>query len=245
MKDLFSQQAEAYRKHRPVYPQALYDYILQEVKEREAAWDCGTGNGQVAAALAGYFQEIEATDISENQLKNAEEKANVFYQLCQAESTYFDEDTFDLITVAQAIHWFDFESFYTEVRRVAKPGAVIAIWGYGLFRINPQIDALVDDFYTNVTGPYWEHERTYIDEQYKTIPFPFNEIKVAEHFSIEKEWSLDELRGFLNTWSSVQKYIKQKGKNPVDGFIESLKPLWPEEASYTAVFPIFLRMGRV
>ena len=244
-KDLFSKQAAAYRQYRPEYPQELYDHILKFVKERDSAWDCGTGNGQVAAVLADYFQEVEATDISQSQLKNAIEKENVFYQLCQAEKTHFDDNAFDLVTVAQAIHWFHFEAFYKEVRRVAKPKAVIAAWGYGLFRVNPEVDALVDSFYKNVIGPYWDSERRYIDDDYRSLPFPFREIGDKKNFTIHKQWTRADLEGFLNTWSAVQKYIEVNGGNPVGTFLERLQPVWPAEASMEVKFPVFLKLGQV
>lgn len=244
-KDLFSKQAAAYRKYRPEYPQELYDYVLRQVEGRESAWDCGTGNGQVAAVLADYFYEIEATDISENQLINAIEKTNVYYQLCQAEKTQFDDNTFDLITVAQAIHWFNFEKFYKEVRRVAKARAVIAVWGYGLFQVDPEVDALVDTFYRDVIGPYWDSERRYIDEEYGSIPFPFKEIEGKKAFTIHKQWTLADLEGYLNTWSAVQKYIDARGENPVGALLESLQPIWPSSESRKVIFPVFLKLGHV
>src|SRR5947209_15554910 len=105
-KDLFSSQADVYAKYRPTYPQELFDYILRFVKERESVWDCATGNGQAANVLANYFQTVEATDISEAQLKNAVKKENIYYQICPAERTPFADNSFDLITVATAYHWF-------------------------------------------------------------------------------------------------------------------------------------------
>lgn len=245
MKDFFSKQAALYRLYRPTYPPELYQHILAQVNAREAAWDCGTGNGQVAAVLAEYFQEVEGTDISENQLKNAIEKPNIFYQLCQAERTHFDAESFDLITVAQAVHWFNFDAFYAEVRRVARPAAVLAVWGYGLFRIDAEVDKRVDDFYQRVVGPYWDPARHYIEEAYQTIPFPFNEIEGNNSFTIHKRWSLAELEGFLNSWSAVQQYVQEQGQNPVRPFIESLKSVWGGESRKEVRFPIFLRMGRL
>jgi ubiquinone/menaquinone biosynthesis C-methylase UbiE len=244
-KDLFSKQAAAYRQFRPEYPPKLYTLILKHVQGREAAWDCGTGNGQVAAVLADYFDEVEATDISVSQLKNAIEKENVYYQLCQSEKTHFDDNTFDLITVAQAAHWFHFEDFYKEVRRVAKSSAIIAIWGYGLFRVNPEIDALIDTFYSEVTGPYWDSERRYIDDEYRSLPFPFREIGTDNSFTILKTWTLADLEGFLNTWSAIQHYVEAKGENPIGRLLTKLKPHWPAEERREVSFPIFLKLGHV
>ncbi|AHM63495.1 methylase involved in ubiquinone/menaquinone biosynthesis [Flammeovirgaceae bacterium 311] len=244
-KDLFSRQAAAYRQYRPVYPPELYEFILRQVKDRESAWDCGTGNGQVAGVLSEYFQEVEATDISENQLRNAVEKHNVFYQLVRAENTYFDKNSFDLITVAQAIHWFNFEAFYNEVRRVAKKGAVLAVWGYGLFRINPEIDRMVNEFYTTTIGAYWDAERRYVDDEYRTIPFPFPEEGEHKSFTISKQWTLAELEGYLNTWSAVQHYERERGENPVKALIEQVQSIWQAKEVKEVSFPVFMRLGRV
>ncbi len=244
-KDLYSKQAAGYRQYRPVYPLELYDYILRHVKGRESAWDCGTGNGQVAGALADYFQEVEATDISESQLKNAIDKDNVYYQLVRAEQTPFDKNTFDLITVAQAIHWFNFEAFYNEVRRVSKKGAVLAVWGYGLFRVNEEVDSIIDHFYKHTIGSYWDTERRFIDEEYKTIPFPFPEEGEQKTFTISRQWTLEELEGFLKTWSAVQHYLKEKGDNPVKALIEQVQPVWKPGEIKEVSFPVFMRLGRV
>ncbi|WP_224997299.1 class I SAM-dependent methyltransferase [Cesiribacter sp. SM1] len=244
-KDLFSKQAAAYRQYRPEYPLELYDFILRHVKGRESAWDCGTGNGQVAAVLADYFQEVDATDISENQLKNAIDKDNVYYQVVRAEQTPFDKNTFDLITVAQAIHWFNFDAFYNEVRRVSKKGAVLAVWGYGLFRVDPEVDRIIDYFYKQTTGPYWDNERRYIDEEYRTIPFPFQEEGERKSFTISRQWTLAELEGFLKTWSAVQHYMKEKGENPVKALIEQVQSVWMPGEIKEVSFPVFMRLGRV
>lgn len=154
----------------------------------------------------------------------------------------FSGKRFDLICVAQAIHWFDREKFYAEVKRVGKPEAVVAIWGYGLLGIHSGIDFLIRDFYTNVIGTYWDNERKLVDDEYKTISFPFKEID-APSFSISFRWTLDELRGYITTWSSVQKYINENQTNPVEKLIEQIQPLWLQERMEVR-FPIFLRLGR-
>lgn len=243
--DNFSTQAEIYKKFRPVYPASLYKTILAQVEHKQTAWDCGTGNGQVALVLAEYFQKVAATDISENQINNAPAKENINYEVVRAEQTNFETDTFDLITVAQAIHWFDFEAFFEEVKRVGKEGGLIAIFGYGLLKIEPKIDEQIHHFYTKVIGPYWNVERQHIDKAYESVPFPFEIIPVTESFFIETTWTLSQLEGYLNTWSSVQRFIKKEGYNPVDGFIENLKAIWKMTEIKQVQFPIFLKLGRL
>ncbi len=242
MKDRFSNRAKQYASFRPTYPPELYDFIFSHVNHFEVAWDAGTGNGQVAADLAKRFKKVLATDISAKQLENARQAKNVFYSKA-GEVTDIPGQSVDLVTVGQAIHWFDGEKFYQEVKRVAKPEALIAVWGYGLLSIHPEIDAHLKHFYTQVVGPYWDKERKLIDEHYHTLSFPFEEIKTPS-FQFSFEWSLAEMRGYLGTWSSVQKYIQANGINPVDDCIKKIQPLWSTERQ-TINFPLFLRLGRV
>lgn len=243
--DNFSTQAKIYQKFRPVYPPKLYDFILSHVKNKQNVWDCGTGNGQVALVLAEHFQKVAATDISENQINNAPRKENIQYEVLRAEQTHFEAASFDLITVAQAIHWFDFEAFFKEVKRVGKVGSVVAIFGYGLLKIETEIDQQIDHFYTKIIGPYWNVERRHIDKAYESVPFPFEVIPVEETFFIETTWTIHQLEGYLNTWSSVQRFIKKEGYNPVDGFIENLKKIWRDDTEKSVRFPIFLKLGRL
>jgi SAM-dependent methyltransferase len=243
MKDRFSSYAGQYAAFRPTYPGELYNFIFNQLDHFTTAWDAGTGNGQVARDLAGKFTRVMATDISPQQLKNAYPAANIFYSQTAAERTSFPDKTFDLITVAQAIHWFDLNQFYAEVTRVAKPGALLAVWGYGLLSIGPEIDSHLHHFYTAVVGPYWDNERRLIDEHYRTLSFPFDEIE-SPAFQFSVRWTLDEFQGYLATWSSVQKYQAEKGLNPVESFIDEVRPAWKEEIQ-TVNFPLFLRLGRI
>ncbi len=241
MKDLFSGYASGYAAFRPTYPKELYDFILSLVKEKDSAWDCATGNGQVARDLAPHFKKVMATDSSSKQIDNAIAISNIHYSVSSAERTSFTDSSFDLITVGQAIHWLEFDKFYSEVTRVSKPGAILAVWGYGLLKINPPIDERILDFYVRIIGPYWHSERKLIDQRYTTIPFPFKEIPSPE-FSFSFLWTLEELEGYLNTWSSVWPFIKVNSYNPVDGLIESIRPLWKKE-KISVSFPLFVRCG--
>lgn len=243
MKDNFSSQAQLYVSFRPHYPPALYEYLLLHVKHFETAFDAATGNGQVAAILATKFKEVHATDISEKQLAYAPQLPNVFYKTEKAEQTSFADSYFDLVTVAQAIHWFDFEQFYAEVKRILKPGGLFAAIGYSLVRTNRKIDAWTDHFYQNITGPYWDKERKYIDEAYATIPFPFNEI-AGPSLTMEYQWSKDQFIGYLTTWSAVQHYIKAKNTHPLtDELLQQLNNVWPQGTLQTVRFPLLLRAG--
>lgn len=244
MKDNFSSASDKYAQYRPVYPQELFEFINSNVIEKEAAWDCGTGNGQVAFELAKTFTTVFATDISQSQIDNATQSHNIQYSLQAAEKTNFENDQFDLIVVAQAIHWFDFEKFYSEVQRTAKHHALLVVVGYGRIEINNAIDTLITDFYQNIIGPFWDKERRFIDEAYQTIPFPFDEIQTPD-FAITLTWPLEHLIGYLNTWSAVKHFIKQNNYNPVNQLQKVLEQYWGDEEFKSIRFPLFLRVGRI
>jgi SAM-dependent methyltransferase len=244
MKDNFSSGSDQYALFRPAYPAALFDYLLSLVPQREQAWDCGTGNGQVAVVLADTFDRVFATDLSAAQLASATPHQRIEYSVQPAEKTSFPDDSFDLITVAQAIHWFDFEAFYREVDRVIRPGGLLAVIGYDRPRLSPAVDTVLDVFYRDVVGPWWDRERRYVDEQYRTIPFPYTDLK-APSFAIEVEWSCEHLIGYLGTWSAVKHYQKAKGEDPVAGVYAGLKESWGNDGVKKASFPILLRVAKV
>jgi ubiquinone/menaquinone biosynthesis C-methylase UbiE len=243
MKDNFSRQADVYAKYRPDYPKELFDFILSHINNNVAAWDCATGNGQTAKELAKYFEKVYATDISQKQLDNAAQASNIFYSLQPAEQTNFPDHQFDLVTVSQALHWLQFEKFYTEVNRVTKPGGYLAVWMYGGLSISPEIDRLKKDHYSNTLGAYWDMERQHVDDNYTSIPFPFEEIKCPS-FKIQFHWTIEELRGYLNTWSALQKFIAANNYNPVDELVEQIRPYWTKERMEIN-FPVTLRMGQI
>lgn len=242
MKDLFSGHAADYARFRPTYPAALYDWLLAKVSHFECAWDCGTGNGQVATILAEYFAKIEATDISAAQMQEAVPRPNVRYRVCPAEQTPFAEGIFDLITVGQALHWFDFAKFNAEVTRVAKRGALVAVWGYGKLHISPAIDEAIEDFYQNTVGPYWEKEREHVENQYADVPFPFEGVE-KKVFENPYQWPLESLCQYLNTWSSVRKFEKANGFSPIPALQERLRVLWPDPTAKEVIFPVFAQVG--
>ncbi|GAB3792440.1 class I SAM-dependent methyltransferase [Spirosoma humi] len=241
--DRFSGHANLYAQYRIDYPADLYEFILSFASDHQAAWDCATGNGQVAGALADRFDRVEATDISETQLLLATKKPTIHYQISRAEQTPFADHTFDLITVAQALHWFDVNAFHEEVRRVGKPGAVIAEWGYGLVQLGAGLDAILLDFYRNRIGPYWDPQRKHIDNAYANLPFPFADVQQAD-FIARRTWSLDRFLNYLRTWSAVRQYILENEEDPVTGLGEELKPLWGDDER-DVQFPVFLRVGRI
>lgn len=240
MKDYFSDKPTLYKKYRPSYPSSVIQSILGHVVCRDTAWDCGTGNGQLAHAISTFFNQVFATDISDAQLAQCSAKNNIVYSKQAAESTHFRDDFFNLITVGQAIHWFNFEHFYGEVKRTAKHKSVIAILGYGRLRIDATIDRIIHTLYVDVLGKYWDKERKYVDENYLSIPFPFQEITIPAYHN-SYQWDIEHILGYLSTWSAVKHYIQANNSNPIDLIREEITKQWGE--TKTVQFPILARVG--
>lgn len=243
MKDLFSRHSLQYQAFRPTYPLELFDFIFSQSQAFGKGWDCATGNGQAAVELAKKFDEVFATDISQNQLIHAPHANNIHYSVASAEHTHFQDDTFDLITVAQAAHWLNLQLFYNEAKRVGKKGGLLALWGYGLLKIHPNIDKHIEHFYHHIVGPYWDAERKHIETHYRMLPFPFEELD-APPFTFSFQWSLAQLQGYLSTWSAVHKFKTNTSVDPVPALMEKIAPLWDGDW-HKVTFPLFLRLGRL
>lgn len=242
MKDNFSEQSEEYSKFRPGYPEEAFLFIKNHLKGFGKAWDCGTGNGQVACELAHFFKKVEATDISKQQLKNARQKENIRYSLQPAEKTDFPDNGFDLIISAQAAHWFDLEKFYEEVRRCLKPDGILVLMGYGLLFSDEKTNKVIHHFYKDIVGPYWDPERRYLEEAYQSFDFPFTEIKAPGLIQTYK-WTIEHLLGYFRTWSAVKHYEKHTQKDPVLMVEEDFRKFFGDVNEVH--FPIFLRMGKL
>ncbi|OWY18210.1 class I SAM-dependent methyltransferase [Sphingobacteriales bacterium UPWRP_1] len=242
-KDYFSTQSDIYAKYRPGYPDALYDFLLQLTPDRLTAWDCATGNGQVAVVLAQHFTTVFATDASPAQINHAAARPNIHYSVATAENSGLASLSTNLITVAQALHWFNFDAFYTEVRRVGKPGSVLAVWGYELCEVTPAVDAVFMYYYNHILAGFWAQERMYVENRYTNIPFPFNEV-ATPLFYIELQYNFFEFCGYLNSWSATQKYRQQHGQNPLELVAAQLLEAWGNAEQMRFVrFPVFMRAG--
>ncbi len=206
------------------------------------AWDCATGNGQAAIALAEVFERVIATDASEKQIGNAEPSAGVEYRVAPAEKNGIESNTVDLVTVAQALHWFDLERFYAEARRVSKPGGVLAVWAYKLATVSPEIDAVANHYYSDVVGAYWPTERVLV-EKFEELPFPFPEIAAPE-FEMVAEWNVEHLVGYLRTWSATQGFRAANQRDPLEEIEEGLRTAWGNGVR-RVVWPLTVRVGRV
>ena len=242
-KDHFSKQAADYAKFRPRYPAELFKYLGGIAPSRTLAWDCATGNGQAAVGLASVFHYVVATDASEKQITNAQSHTRVDYRVAPAEDSGIDSALVDLIMVAQALHWFDLGRFYTEARRVLKPNGILAASAYNLLTIEPAIDEIVNHYYYEVVGPFWPSERKLV-EQFADLPFPFREIEPPK-FEMTAQWSLERFLGYLQTWSSTQRFIAAKGSDPVKQVIDELRAAWGYPRQIRDVtWPLTVRLGR-
>jgi SAM-dependent methyltransferase len=242
--DHFTTQSAQYAQYRPTYPAAIFDWLGDQVKTRDTAWDCACGNGQATRDIAARFQCVIATDLSAAQIAHAPALPNVEWRVAHAEDSGIESASVDLITVAQALHWFDLPRFWQEVRRVLRPGGVIAVWSYGVFVIEPpNISAICQHFYEEVVGPYWPPERRIVEAGYGALEFPFDEI-IAPPFEMQVEWSLDALLGYLGSWSATARYTQDRGASPIPELRERLAVHWPPTQSLAIHWPISMRVGR-
>ncbi len=243
---LFSTVAREYANFRPGYPPELFAWLARTAPRRDAVWDCGCGSGQASTALAEYFHVVHATDVAPEQIAAARSHARVKYSVASAEHSGLAATSVDLVTVAQALHWFDVEAFYAEARRVARPGALLAVWNYPRPRlVDAHLDRRFLDFYSGVVGPYWPPERRHIEANYTTLSFPFDELPHPE-FGLTLRWNLEQLLGYVSSWSATTRYRKARGEDPVPILRASLQDAWPGEGAIVEILlPIGLRAGRL
>lgn len=239
----FGSVASAYARCRPTYPAELFEYLATLTTRHELAWDVGAGNGQATLPLAGIFRRVVATDQSAEQLAQAPQRGNIEYRPAPAQESGMADGSVDLVTVAQAAHWFDLPAFYAEVRRVLAPGGVVAIWTYGAPHID---DAEVEQIFqqwSSVVEPYWPADRRLVDEGYRTIPFPFAE-RTTPRLELAAQWSLPQLTGYASTWSSVGRYRSATSRDPVPDLQAALEAAWgnPETVRWVR-WPLGMRVS--
>jgi SAM-dependent methyltransferase len=244
-KDHFSRLAAQYAEYRPSYPASLFDYLAGVCSARRVVWDCACGTGQATSALAERFAAVIATDASQQQVAAASPHPNVTYRVARAEESGIETGSLDLVTVAQALHWFDLDKFYEEVSRVLKPSGVLAVWTYNVLHVDdPQCEALTQEFYYETVGPYWPPERRHVEDGYRNLSFPFAQLAVPS-FDMEEHWSVAQLLGYLRTWSATGRYVEANRVDPVAVLEERLAPLPGDSNSRLKVtWPLAVRAGR-
>jgi SAM-dependent methyltransferase len=244
--DHFSGVASDYAAFRPQYPAALFEWLASVCRRHDAAWDCGCGSGQASRPLASRFNLVVGTDASATQVAAAEETENIRFVVAASERTPLANDTFDLVTIAQALHWFPGEEFFDEVRRVVRPGGVFAAWTYGMPHIDSRpVERAVHDFIDGLLGPYWPPEIRMVLDGYASIELPFDELR-APAFELQAEWPVERFLGFARTWSAVGRYVKDRGEDPVLTLATRLEEVWQDTERLLPVsYRLDLRAARV
>lgn len=241
-KDHFSAHAADYAEARPRYPDSLFRFLAHTSKRRELAWDCATGNGQAAVSLARHFRSVIATDASSTQIAAAMPAVGVSYRIARAEASSLDAASVDLVTVAQALHWFDLGGFFAEITRVSKPGGILAAWSYGTCTIDATCDALVHGLYDSLDD-YWPPERRIVESGYADIELPGVPLD-APSFPMTIDWSADAMLAYLRSWSAAQRYLQASGIDPTDAIADELRGAWGGR-SRTVTWPLTLKMSRI
>lgn len=243
--DHFGSVAGAYAHYRPTYPAPLFAWLAGMAPARQRAWDCATGTGQAAIGLAAHFAAVVATDASAAQLAAASPHPGVQYRLAAAESSGLEADSLDLVTVAQAVHWFDRPRFFEEVGRVLRPGGVLAVWSYGIPQLEGEgSDALLQHFYSDIVGPYWPPEKALVENGYRDLVLPFESLPTPA-FAMEATWTLEQLLGYGASWSASARYRAALGHDPMDQLRPALAAAWGEPDQGRRIhWPLTLKASR-
>ncbi len=242
-KDHFSGHAAQYAAARPVYPAALFDYLASQCEQHDLAWDCATGNGQAAVALTEFFTRVFATDASAAQLCAAREHPQIEYQQLIAGEVPALAQQADLITVAQALHWFDIPAFFKSVEQCLKPGGVLAVWCYGVHSVSPAVDKVVHYLYADILGEFWPLERRFVEASYNDIEFPWP-LAPTPVFDLTVQWNLEALRAYLRSWSALQRYQKSRNEDPLLLVDRELAAAWGETKERQVNWPIHLKLSQ-
>lgn len=241
----FSQASGQYARFRPQYPPELFSHLSGLCASHERAWDCATGNGQAAVSLAEYFLRVDATDLSRDQILRGPAHPRVRYQACLAEQTSFTNSSFDLVTVAQAIHWFDKPRFLREVDRVLRPGGIFAVWGYGTLEMEAPLQHILQVELMRQIDPFWAEGNRELMDGYKDLALPFAKIEIEREFAINVQWDLPQFASFLRTWSAVKRYETELGVDPVLKFEEAVKKEWKDPRQPVKIkMPLSLKISR-
>jgi ubiquinone/menaquinone biosynthesis C-methylase UbiE len=242
--DHFSHVSSSYAAFRPHYPQELFDFVASLAPRRNRVWDCGAGSGQATTDLADRFEEVVATDVSAEQIARGPRRSNVRWLVAPAECVPLASKSVDLVTVAQALHWFDHDRFYAEVRRVSSQGAAIVAWTYGPPRMDGAVGAALDRLMFDTLRNSWPAERRYVETMYRTIPFPFERVDVPP-FSLQETWTLERIAGYARSWSASARFAESGGGDAVESFEREARSAWPRDDAREIAWPLVVLAGRI
>ncbi len=244
-KDHFSGHAALYRDARPLPPADWFDWLAAQAPDLALAWDAGCGNGQASVGLAAHFERVVATDPSATQIAQATPHPRIDYRTEPAERSSLAAGSVSLVGVSQALHWFDLAAFHAEVRRVARPGALLAVSAYGNCSVSRAVDAVERELYAGALGPDWPPERALVDAGYRGLPFPFTPVP-APSFSMHADWNFAQFLAYLHSWSAAQRHRQRTGHDAVQAAAPALAAAWGEpERVRTVRWPFFVQVGRV
>ncbi|WLQ16765.1 class I SAM-dependent methyltransferase [Hahella aquimaris] len=240
---LFDDKAEIYAKARPHYPKALYQWLADACDGHERVWDAACGNGQAAANLREYFSVVEASDVSAAQIENAPTYHGVHYSVQPCEQTGYPDDYFDAVCVALALHWFDYEKFWPEVKRVLRPGGLFAAWGYSWPHLGMELDGVLEQSLLQVIEPYWAPQNLLLWNEYKEVPFPFEPIRTPR-FELIMPWTLDEFFSYLHSWSATRRCMEDRGDSFFAESYARMKEAWGGGETRPVTMDVFILAGR-
>jgi len=242
-----------YAQFRPSYPESLGALLATLVQKSQLtpklAVDVGCGSGQLTSLLAPHFGQVVGIDPSASQLQHAEPHANVRYQQGHAEQLDIADASADLIVAAQAAHWFDLDAFYAEVKRIAKPGAVIALISYGVPFIYDAVNSVFQQAYWQDVHRFWPPERQHVENAYSQLYFPFSAISLAhipgDQLSYQRHMNLPEFINYIKTWSAYQQALKQEQTHGFETFFSKLEAVWNPSDKKHIIWPLTLKAGRL
>lgn len=243
-KDLFSRQSTDYARFRPTYPPELYAWLASQTPRRQLAVDVGAGNGQAAVALAEHYDRVIAIEPSAAQIASAQASPKVTYRQGSAEATGIDDASADLVTAAQAFHWFEHDRFFAEARRIVRAGGLLSVWCYGLAEISPEVDAAVRELYEDLLGPYWEPERRSVERGYRDVASPLPELPTPP-LAMHLRWTFEHLVGYLGTWSPRPRFQAARGEDALEIVFPRLQAAWGDVRERAVVWPLSVRAFRI
>ena len=245
MSSYFEQNGDNYARYRPDYPPELATFLAKQCRATQLALDVGCGTGQLSARLAAHFDQVMATDVSKDQLRNAVPHSAIHYRQGSAEHLEVTDCSADLIVAAQAAHWFDLPRFYAEVHRVAKPGALLALISYGVPYLESTVNTCFQKFYWQVMPPFWPSERHHVETGYADLLFPFERLETPE-IAIRREWNFGQFSGYIGTWSAVKVAMERGQQDQVGQAFRELEKFWgnPDRLKHI-VWPVSTLAGRV